>query len=93
MDRDNALELLRHNHDFPCPYDFRIVLKPQAMASVVAVVSALVGGGSSVLEVTSRESRTGKYVSVRMKIFVPTAETVLDVYALLREQTDVITVL
>lgn len=93
MDREHDLELLRNNHEFPCPYVFRIVLKPAAVASVVAVVSAAVGGGSSVQEVTSRESRTGKYVSVRMKIFVPSAESVLEVYALLREQSDVITTL
>lgn len=91
MNREEALALLRHNHEFPGHYEFRVVILPAVMGAVVATVSAAVGGSDNVVEVSSRASRTGKYVSVRMKISVESAEMVLDVYALLREQDGVIT--
>jgi len=88
MDRDEALELLRSQHDFPGNYRFRAVVRAGESTTVVTAVSAAVG---TVDRVEERPSRKGNYVSLRMTTQVHTAEQVLDVYEVLGKLDEVIT--
>ncbi len=83
MDRESALALLRTNHSFPGPFEFRVVVRPESVTPTVSAM-ALAGGDDSVVEnVRKRESSKGTYVALRVRMRVPAAERVLDVYEIL----------
>ncbi len=83
MDRQETLELLRSQHDFPGPFDYRVVLDPDARGRVLlAAREALAQGSIDV--VGSKTSRRGTYISLHLRAQVSSAEDVLRVYAALQ---------
>ncbi len=91
--RDKALALLESHHDFPGLFEFRAVVLPESKGAAVAAVAAAVGGEHLVERVTERRSSKGKYVSVRVRVQVESASTVLEVYEVLKVVRGVMTVL
>ncbi len=91
MDRESALALLRENHDFPGPYEFRVVAMPSAASAIVTAMGAAAGTDGRIDDVRRRESRTGKYISLRVRMQIDTAERVLDVYEVLNALDGVLT--
>jgi putative lipoic acid-binding regulatory protein len=83
MDRDAALELLRNHHEFPGPFEFRVVVRPGATTSTVSAMIAAAGSEARAVDVGERRSRQGNYVALHVKIHVEAAEHVLDVYEVL----------
>jgi len=91
--RAQALELLANHHEFPGMFEFRAVVLPESKSATVTAVAAAVGGEHHVERVTERRSSKGKYVSVRVRVQVESAEMVLEVYAVLKAVRGVMTVL
>ena len=89
-ERGRALALLRHNHEFPCAYRMKAIVRTGASAEVVAAVSAT---GTRILDVSERASRKGSWTSVRLSLHVSTAEAVLEVYDVLSRLDSVVTTL
>ena len=93
MEREVALELLRSQHDFPGLFQFRVVVRPESTVSVISAMTASAGTEASVREVSQRVSSKGSYVALHVDMEVPSAETVLDVYAVLHGLEGVMTAL
>jgi putative lipoic acid-binding regulatory protein len=93
MEREVALELLRSQHEFPGPFQFRVIVRPEASGSVIDAMTASAGETARVREVTRRLSSKGTYVALHIDMEVPSAESVLDVYAVLHGLTGVMTAL
>ena len=91
-DRERSLELLRAAHTFPGPFQFRIVIHPGREADVIAALQSALGRDGAISEVTQRESRNGRFLSVRPTLHLDSAEEVLAVYAALKLVEGVITV-
>ncbi len=91
-ERDRVLELLRSQHEFPGPYRFRIVVRPEDRPTVVSAVGAS-AGEDAILDVSERESRHGSYVAVHVLAQMASAEDVLDVYDVIRSLPEVLTVM
>ncbi len=84
--RATARALLESGHEFPGTFEFRVVVRPAAVGTIVTAIAAAVGTG----EVDERRSSGGKWVSVRYRVDVRSAEDVLDVYAILRQMPEVV---
>ena len=67
--------------------------RPEGRSAALGALLAAAGGGQVLLGVTERPSSAGNYVSLRVRVHLQQAETVLDVYEVLREVEQVITVL
>lgn len=91
MDRNEALELLRQQHSFPGPFDFRVVVKSGTGAQVLSALAAGAGADAVVEDVQSRASSKGTYEALVVRMRVGSAEQVLDVYSLLPELPNVVT--
>ena len=76
-ERKRMLALLQANHTFPGPYTIRVVLEQGKEDSLVEAVHAT---SATVVEVSNKPSRTGKWESVRLVLEVRSAEEVLTVY-------------
>lgn len=87
-DREQTLALLRANHEFPGPYAFRVVAKPDAQVSIITAVSAV--SGIEVDSVEERPSSQGNWVSVRMRLVAESAEAVVQAYETLAEVDGVV---
>ena len=85
--RATAKALLESGHSFPGVFEFRVVVRPDAVSTIVTAI------GSAILrpaKLEERRSSGGKWVSVRYQVEVLSADEVLDVYALLREMPEVV---
>ena len=91
--RDKALELLKGHHTFPGTFEFRVVVIAESQSAAVAATAAAVGGRDRIKQVSERRSSRGKYVSVRLCVEVDSAETVLDIYSVLKAVHGVMTLL
>ncbi len=91
MERDDALALLRSQHAFPGPFEFRVVVRPPDAPGTVTAMVAAAGPSGSLMEVSERKSRLGSYVALRIVLLVPDAEVVLDVYEVLKSVDGVLT--
>lgn len=91
MDRNEALELLRQQHSFPGPFDFRVVVKHGTGVQVVSALAAGAGADAVVEDVQSRSSSKGTYEALVVRMRVGSAEQVLDVYSLIPELPNVVT--
>ena len=80
-ERASARDLLEAQHDFPGPFEFRLVVQPEARASVVTAIAAVV---AAVGTVSQRESKKGTYLSIRVEAQVDSADQVLDVWEVLK---------
>jgi len=83
MERDRALALLESHHQFPGPFDFRVVVAPPDKELTVAAMLAAAGSGARMEDVGERLSSKGNYLALRVRIHVTSAERVLDVYEVL----------
>ena len=91
MDRETALELLRSQHEFPGPFEFRVVVRPAVTGVTVAAMVAAAGVGAVLEDVGERKSRYGNYIALHVRMRLPQAEVVLDVYEVLRSVEGVLT--
>lgn len=91
--RQRALTLLEASHEFPGPFEFRVVVRPQAKPGALSAVLAVAGGPDALLDVGERASCNLTYLSLRVRVHLPSAEAVLDVYQVLRSVEGVITIL
>ncbi len=83
MEREESLELLRSNHTFPGPFQFRVVVRPPSATTTVTAMAAAAGAGARVMDVEERHSSKGTYVALHVRIELVSAESVLDVYEVL----------
>ena len=83
MDRDTALELLRGQHEFPGPFQFRVVVRPPDVSSTVTAMVAAAGIGARTMDIEERRSSKGSYTALHVTLEVEAAERVLDVYRVL----------
>ena len=83
MERDRALALLESHHQFPGPFDFRVVVAPADKELTVSAMVAAAGSGARMEQVGERFSSKGNYLALRVRIHVESAERVLDVYEVL----------
>lgn len=91
--RVRAIALLEARHSFPGPFEFRIVTRPDGKAPVLAALVAVAGGAERLVGLTERSSAAGTYVSLRARVQVDRAEHVLDVYEVLKQVDQVVTIL
>ncbi len=84
MEREAALALLQSQHEFPGPFEFRVVVPPRQKELTVAAMVAAAGDDVQVLHLGERFSRTGKYLALQVRLEVDSAERVLDVYDVIR---------
>ena len=93
MKREEALELLQHQHTFPGPFDFRVVVRTGTQAQVVTAMTAAAGEGARLANVTSRPSKKGTYEALLIQIDIESAERVLEVYEMVQTLPEVVTAL
>jgi putative lipoic acid-binding regulatory protein len=91
--RRRAIALLESQHVFPGPFEFRVVIRPDGRAAALGALISAAGPEASLLEVTERASQGGRYLSLRVKVHLDSADVVLDIYEVLREVDQVITAL
>lgn len=91
--RERAIALLESQHDFPGPFEFRIVIRPPTRSAVLGAVLSVAGGSEALLDVSERASSQGTYVALRVRVRMAEAASVLDVYEVLRGVTGVLTVM
>lgn len=90
MERDEALALLRTQHVFPGPFEFRVVVKPPEANMTVAAMLAGAGESALLENIKERPSRKGTYLALAVRIHLDSAERVLDVYAVLAKMDHVL---
>jgi putative lipoic acid-binding regulatory protein len=84
--RESSKATLEETHDFPCPYQFKVIGdNSEEFVAQVVQVGVNVGGTDTEPEVSTRESSSENYVSVTMELEVENAETILDVYDRVKE--------
>ncbi len=88
-----AIALLESQHEFPGPFEFRVVLRPQHRGAAVAALLAAAGGSHTLLEVTERSSSHGNYLALRVRVQVQSSRTVLEVYEVVRQVEGVLTIM
>ena len=91
MKREEALELLQHQHTFPGPFDFRVVVRSGTQTQVMTAMTAAAGEGARVSNVTSRPSKKGTYEALVIRIEIASAERVLQVYDMVQSLPEVVT--
>jgi putative lipoic acid-binding regulatory protein len=91
--RQRAIALLQAQHSFPGPFEFRVVTRPGGKGLVLQALLAGAGGVGRLVDVSERASCAGTYVSLRVRVNLDRAEHVLDVYEVLKNVEQVVTVL
>lgn len=91
--RQRALALLESSHAFPGAFEFRVVVRPEAKPGALSAVIAVAGGQQALIDVSERASCNLTYLSLRVRVHLPSAEAVLDTYEVLRGVDGVITIL
>ncbi len=77
MERDQTLALLADTHVFPGPYTLRVIVRPGGQAPVVTAIAAWCADGRTVEHVEERPSSGGKWIALRLRVFVIEPEDVL----------------
>ncbi len=85
-ERNVLLDRLNDVHSFPGPFVFKVIgTNSEQFISLVVETTAEALGRAVDPDISTRESSGGKHLSVTMSVEVKDAESVLDVYAALRE--------
>ena len=94
MDDLQSVELLQATHDFPGPYMFKVIGRPEKgfEARVVAAVRDQMDEGAIDPPFRVRRTPGGRHVSVTVEPVMETAWQVLAVYRRLRETDGMIMV-
>jgi putative lipoic acid-binding regulatory protein len=79
---------------FPGPYMFKVITyaSDEAAAEIARAADSVLGYGHEALNLTTRPSKKGSYVSVSIEPRVESPRQVLDVYAALRKLDGIITI-
>jgi putative lipoic acid-binding regulatory protein len=91
--RTRALALLESQHAFPGPFEFRVVVRPEAGPAALDALLLAAGGRDRLIDVSERTSEHGNYRSLRVRVQLERAAEVLDGYEVLRAVDGVVTVL
>lgn len=91
MDSWEARELIESTHSFPCNYIFKVVgyHRNQFTDRVLDATREVVGGAMTIKHST-RETRSGKHISVTIEPYLDESDQVLAIYEKIRELDDVI---
>ena len=81
-DKKQFIERLKSAHVFPGPYTLKIIGNngPDFLATIEKALSHFV-----IHESSHRLSKTGKHISMSIKVIAPSPESVLDAYSILSE--------
>ena len=93
--KQRMLDLLEATHDFPGNYLLTVVVRSdeKVTADVMAAASAHLAATLPASALTTRPSKGGKYLSLRITIPCESAQQVLDIYARVKDVTGVMTIL
>jgi putative lipoic acid-binding regulatory protein len=80
MLHEEALALLREQHEFPGLFHFRVVVLPEARGAVLVAM----GPFGEVVEVQEKPSTKGNYLAMRVSVRVAGAEEVVAAYEALQ---------
>lgn len=92
-EQDRLLALLRSQHTFPGPYLFRVIVRPTDRAAILSAVSAVIGDGTTLIDVSERPSRGGSYVALHLRVQASGAEIILEIYDVLKRVDGVLAVM
>lgn len=94
MDPTNAQELMESTHDFPGKYLFKVVgwHRNEFVERVLSSARAVIGSAIEIQH-TTRETASGRHISVTMEPFVDNSDQVLEIYEHLKIMDDVIMLL
>jgi putative lipoic acid-binding regulatory protein len=91
MDHDQAQNLLESTHVFPGKYMFKVVgWQRNDFVERVLNSARLVIGRAIEVQHTTRETTSGRHISVTMEPFVDNSDQVLEIYEHLKALDDVI---
>ncbi|MDB4637694.1 DUF493 domain-containing protein [Planctomycetaceae bacterium] len=91
MDHDQAQNLLESTHEFPGKYMFKVVgWQRNDFVERVLNSARLVIGGAIEVQYTTRETSSGRHISVTMEPFVDNSDQALAIYEHLKALDDVI---
>ena len=93
MKRSESLELLKSQHCFPGPFDFRVVVKRGHKTEVVNAVLAASGDGALASDVQERASRKGTYLALVITVHLQDARQVFEIYDVIQGLPSVVTAL
>ena len=93
MDRDETLDLLRSQHEFPGLFTFRVILQPDQSSTVVSAMVAAAGTTARIDNIAERPSRNNKYLALGVTMELEDAERVLDVYQVLQTLDGILAVM
>jgi putative lipoic acid-binding regulatory protein len=88
-----ARALLLAHHQFPGPFEFRVVVRPVDRSAVVSAVAAAGRDRDALVEIREQPSARGTYLSLRLTLRVESADHVLEVYDVVRQVSGVLTVM
>jgi len=91
MNHDQAQNLLESTHDFPGTFMFKVVgwQRNEFVERVLNSARAVVGRAIDI-EYTTRETSSGRHISVTMEPFVDNSDQVLEIYEHLKALDDVV---
>lgn len=91
MNHDQAQNLLESTHDFPGTFMFKVVgwQRNEFVERVLNSARAVVGRAIAI-EYTTRETSSGRHISVTMEPFVDNSDQVLEIYEHLKALDDVV---
>ncbi|MBY0587372.1 DUF493 domain-containing protein [bacterium] len=86
------IELLRINHEFPGPYTFKVIGRPERalVARVLLAVREELNLDADP-PFTMRQSSGGKYIALTLEPYLMAAEEVVAVYSLFKDIEGVVT--
>ena len=91
MDHDQAQNLLESTHEFPGKYMFKVVgWQRNDFVERVLDSARLVIGRAIEVHHTTRETASGRHISVTMEPFVDNSDQVLEIYEHLKSLDDVV---
>lgn len=93
MERDETLDLLRSQHEFPGLFTFRVILQPDQSSTVVSAMVAAAGTTARIDNIAERPSRNNKYLALGVTMELEDAERVLDVYQVLQTLDGILAVM
>lgn len=81
MEHDEAIALLEEHHTFPGPFQFRVIVEPDAVDRAEQAIASVFESGATARE--ERWSRTRKYCALHLTFQATDAEQVIRAFGVI----------